>query len=239
MQVAVITPYFKTSLEWLHQCHSSVKEQTHPCTHFIIADGIPYDEVDSWEAQHIKLPVNTGDYGDTPRGVGSVVAIGQGFDAIAYLDADNWYSPEHISTLVQLHKQSGAAVVTSARNLHRLDGTLLGKCFEVDGKKFVDTSCLMLTRRAFDIIQAWWLMPPKYHAIDDRVVWSQIRKSNLRTIHSGNPTLAYRTAFSNHYRKFGEEPPAGTKTGQEIYELLHEIRKKQMQQNQITIHLKK
>ena len=144
MKVAVITPYFNTSLEWLQKCHLSVKAQTHPCTHFIVSDGQPYNAVDSWDAQHIKLPVNISDYGDTPRGVGSVAAIGQGFDAIAYLDADNWYDPEHINILMSLHKKTGAAVVTSARNLHRLDGTLLGKCFEVDGKLFVDTNCLNL-----------------------------------------------------------------------------------------------
>ena len=239
MRVAVITPYFKTSLEWLHQCHLSVKAQTYPCTHFIIADGLHYAEVDSWAVQHIKLPVNTGDYGDTPRGVGSVVAIGQGFDAIAYLDADNWYDPEHINTLVQLHKISRADVVTSARNLHRLDGSLLGKCIEVDGKNFVDTSCILLTRKAFNIIQVWWMMSPKFHAIDDRVVWAYIKKRNLSVVHSAKPTVAYRTAFVNHYRNFGEEPPQGTKTGEEIYALLKEIHDEQMQQNLVTIRLKK
>ena len=111
MKVAVITPYFNTPLEWLHKCHKSVKAQTYPCTHFIVADGKPYDAIDSWDAQHIKLPVNISDYGDTPRGVGSVAAIGQRFDAIAYLDADNWYDPEHIDTLMELHKKTGSAVV--------------------------------------------------------------------------------------------------------------------------------
>ena len=237
MKVAVITPYFNTPFEWLQECHLSVKAQTYPCTHFIVSDGKSYDIIDSWEAQHIKLPVNTSDYGDTPRGVGSVVAIGQEFDAIAYLDADNWYDPEHIASLTELHKKTGAAVVTSARNLHRLDGTLLGKCFEVDGKHFIDTSCLLLTRAAFMIVQVWYLMASQYHAIDDRVVWAHIKKRNLSVAHSGKTTVAYRTAFANHYCHFGEEPPAGTKTGKEIYEMLKEIHDKQ--QGAVTIHIKK
>src|SRR3989344_8281647 len=107
MKVAVITPYFNILDEWLLQCHRSVKSQTHPCTHILVADGRAKDIVNSLEAQHILLPVNYRDYGDTPRGVGSILAIGQGFDAIAYLDADNWYYPEHIASMVAAHKESG------------------------------------------------------------------------------------------------------------------------------------
>ncbi len=230
MKIAVITPYFNTPLEWLYECHLSIRAQTYPCTHFIVADGQPYDVIDSWGVQHIKLPVNSADYGDTPRAIGSVAAIGQGFDAIAYLDADNWYEPEHIFTLAELHKATGAAVVTSARNLHRLNGTLLGKCLEVDGERFVDTNCLLLTRAAFKIIPVWWMMAHKYHPIDDRVVWANIKNRNLSRAHSAKATVAYRTAFANHYRQFGEDPPAGTKSGAEIFKLLKEINRQQLQQ---------
>ena len=227
LKVAVITPYFKTPLEWLYKCHLSIQAQTYPCVHFIVADGQPYDEVDSWDAQHIKLPVNISDYGDTPRGVGSIIAMSQGYDAIAYLDADNWYYPDHIATMVKLQRETGVAVVTSARNLHRLDGSLLGKCIEVDGENFVDTSCLFLTRTAFNNIPVWWSMPPKYHCIDDRVFWANIKSRNLSRIHSGKTTVAYRTAFANHYLFFGETPPEGSKAGMDIFEILKERCQKQ------------
>lgn len=230
-KVAVITPYYKTRIEWLRECHKSVKAQTYPCTHFIVADGHPYDEIDSWDAQHIKLPVNISDYGDTPRGVGSVMAMSQEFDAIAYLDADNWFYAEHIKTLVDLHKKTKAAVITSARNLHRLDGSLLGKCFEVDGENFVDTSCLLLTREAFIIIPVWWSMLPQYHCIDDRVIWAHIKARKLSRKHIDKSTVAYRTAFANHYRHFGEIPPVEAKSGWDIYGVLKDISQKQQQQN--------
>lgn len=238
MKVAVITPYFNIPEAWLHECHTSVLAQTHPCVHFIVADGKPLDGVDSWAAQHIKMPVNTADYGDTPRGVGSIAAIGQGFDAIAYLDADNWYYPDHIETLLKLQKKSGAAVVTSGRNLHRLDGSLLGNCFEVDGERFVDTSCLFVTRAAFSVIHIWWMMPHKYHPIDDRVFWANIRSRRISRAHTGLATVAYRTAFANHYRHFGENPPQGTKSGMEILELLREIQDKQ-RQGAVNVHINK
>lgn len=240
MKIAVITPYFDVPLQWLHECHLSVKAQTSPCTHFIVSDGQPYDDVDSWDAQHIKLPVNIADYGDTPRGVGSVAAIGQGFDAIAYLDADNWYYPEHLESMLKLHKKTGAAVVTSARNLHRLDGSLLGKCTEADGKRFVDTNCYFFTRSAFFIIQVWWSMLPQHHCIDDQVIWAHIRRNSLSHAHRMIPTVAYRTSFASHYRQFGENPPKGSKSGKEINDVLLEITEKQkQQQGPLNVHIKR
>ncbi len=223
MKVAVITPYYKTPDEWLLECHRSVKAQTHPCTHILIADGRPQSVVDTLDAQHLCLPANIGDYGDTPRGMGSVLAISQGFDAIAYLDADNWYSPEHIATVVALHEKTGAAVITSARNLHRLDGTLLGPCNESDGDSFVDTNCYFLTRVAFSIVPTWWMMESWMHAIDDRVILGQIKQAGLTQAHSSLPTVAYRTAFKFHYERFGEAPPPGTKTGQDIFVAMERI----------------
>ena len=230
MKVAVVTPYYNTPDDWLHKCYESVKAQTYPCTHILVADGCSQKLPGEWDIQHVKLPVNHADYGDTPRGVGSVLAISQGFDAIAYLDADNWYYPEHISTLVNLHKKTGSAVITSARNLHRLDGTYLGRCPEVDGIKFVDTNCYFLTRSAFKLVQVWWLMDDIYnpndvlkigkdlHSIDDRVLWAEVQFSRLSHAHSDTATAAYRTGFAQHYKMFGERPPVGSKAGMDIYQ---------------------
>ncbi len=197
--------------------------------------------LDAWDAQHIKLPVNHADYGDTPRGVGSVMAIAQRFDAIAYLDADNWYYPEHIASLVKLYRHTGAGVVSSARNLYRLDGTLLGKCSEVDGERFVDNNCYFITRPAFQIVSVWWMMEllfyggpeakrigKEIHSIDDRVLWAEVIRLKLSRAHSGKATVAYRTAFVNHYRQFGEEPPAGAKSGHDILATMESIKKEHL-----------
>jgi hypothetical protein len=110
MRVAVVTPYFREPLDWLRQCHASVRAQTHACTHVMVADGHPQSEVAGWPGlRHIALPTSHGDYGDTPRAIGSIEAIGAGFDAIAYLDADNAYAPDHIESLVELQRRTGAA----------------------------------------------------------------------------------------------------------------------------------
>jgi len=229
MKIAVVTPYFNTHPEWLLQCHESVLGQTHPCTHILVADGKPMDLANTLEAQHLCLPVNFADYGDTPRGMGSVMASRQGFDAIAYLDADNWYYPEHIATMVRAHQESGAAVVSASRNLHRLDGSLLGLCNEVDGKSLIDTSCFFLTRAAFALLPVWWNMQAHLHAVGDRVMVANMRHLNLSHVHSPHPTVAYRTAFIEHYRRFSEEPPPGTKSGKELIEVMMRAQKEEQE----------
>ena len=217
MRVAVITPYFKTPRPWLEQCHQSVLDQTHPCTHILVADGAPEDDLDTWQAQHIVLPVNHADYGDTPRAIGSVSAIGQQFEGIAYLDSDNWYAPDHIETLVGLHTESGAAICISNRTLNRLDGSVLGLCRETDGDMFADTSCLMLTRRAFSLASLWASFHPLLHPICDRMMMYNIRKSGLKRAFVDKPTVAFRTAYQGVYQSFGEEPPPGAdKTGDDF-----------------------
>ncbi len=122
MRVAVISPYFRTPVEWLIRCHASVRAQDHPCTHILVADGEPQDVVATFAAQHIVLPVRHADYGDTPRAVGGLSAVGQGFDAIAYLDADNWYTRGHVASLIALHERTGAPICVSRRILYHLDG---------------------------------------------------------------------------------------------------------------------
>ncbi|MDP9413866.1 MAG: hypothetical protein M3Q08_07205 [Pseudomonadota bacterium] len=73
MKVAVVTPYYREPLETLERCHESVRRQPHSCTHFMVADGHPRAEVNSWpDVQHFALPVSHGDYGNTPRSIGGV-----------------------------------------------------------------------------------------------------------------------------------------------------------------------
>ncbi|MBL26055.1 MAG: glycosyl transferase [Rhodospirillaceae bacterium] len=212
LRVAVITPYYRFERDWLETCYESVRAQTHPCTHIFVADGVPSDAVAALDVQHIVLPVRHADWGDTPRAIGSVSAVSQGFDAICYLDVDNWYEPEHVESLTDLARETGAAVCSSGRRLYRADGSLLGDCIEVDGETFVDTNCYYMTRKAYPILHAWYLMPPQYHAAGDRVVLEAIKRRKLARSHTGRATVAYRTTYAHHYQQFGEPPPADAKT---------------------------
>ncbi len=218
MKVAVVTPYYGTREDWLVRCHESVREQTYPCTHLLVADGAASEVANDFECLHLELTRNIGDYGDTPRALGSIYAAGLKFDAVAYLDADNWFEPWHIQSLVDLHARTGAAVCTSGRTLFGTDGTCLGVDEEVDGERFVDTSCLFLTREAFDVFPVWSSMSAQLHAIDDRVVWAEIIDRALSRAHTGMPSAAYRTAFAFHYERMGFPIPDDAKTGSDVKE---------------------
>ena len=212
MRVAVITPYYKESLELLEGCHRSVAAQTHPdVTHFMIADGHPRPEVDAWPVRHIPLPWAHGDYGDTPRVVGAMSACSQNFDAVAFLDADNWYEPTHIETLVAIHTVTRAAIVTATRTLIRPDDSVMGVDTHSDGVGFSDMNCYLITRAAFGAIGAWAFKDPRASIIDDYVLWDIVQKSKVTTAHSPIPTVNYRTMWALTYIQHGETPPPGAR----------------------------
>lgn len=125
MRVAVITPYYKEPNELLEQCRASVLDQTVACDHVFVADGFPNAVVGRWRAKHFILPNAHGDAGNMARVIGSLSAFAQGYDAVAFLDADNWYRSDHIQRLLELHRRTGAAVCTSRRSMHRADGSYM------------------------------------------------------------------------------------------------------------------
>lgn len=212
MRVAVITPSYQTPRAWLDQCMQSVADQSYRCTHFLISDG---DEAlvppGSAEVRFLRLPGPHGDAGNAARAAGSAVAICEGFDALAYLDADNWYANDHIQRLVDLQGRTGAAVCSTARQLVDLDSCEMGRCPEVDGVRFVDTSCLFLTRAAFAVVAHWYLMPTAVASVSDRIVWAEIVKAGLTRAHEPTATVFYRTRYAAHYEHFGRKPPPGAR----------------------------
>ncbi len=208
-RVAVITPYHLEGLEVLEQCHRSVSSQTMRCLHVLVADGHPLPEIDSWEADHVVLPASHGDIGSTPRLIGSYHAIGLGVEAVAFLDADNWYQPSHIERLMDCRQRSGAAFVSSSRMLCRLDGTPMGPCPITDPERFIDTNCMLFGREAFHLLHHWVLMPGYAHLIGDRVMLHHVRSSGLPRRHLPDPSVCYRCGKEGLYRQLGEAIPAG------------------------------
>lgn len=209
MRVAIVTPYFKEPLAVLRQCHISVAAQSHPCLHVMVADGLPNPALDEWRIDHVRLPRSHGDIGSTPRVIGAYHAIGLGVDAVAFLDADNWYRDGHIETLVALRQTTGAAFLSSGRMLCRIDGSVMGPCPNSHPEKFIDTSCMMFAREAFFLLPYWCLMPPYAHLIGDRVMLHHVRAAAIRTAHSPEASVFYRCMKAGAYGIFGEDAPAG------------------------------
>jgi hypothetical protein len=177
----------------------------------MVADGFPAADVDSWESVvHIKIP-NHADYGDTPRGVGAACAAANGFDAICFLDADNWYEPNHIETMRSIVQMTGAQVVTATRTIIAADGRVLGICKESNGIDFNDTNCYFLTRAAFPACAVWLFKDLSESIVGDRVFWRAVQTGGYTRAHSIVPTVNYVTTLAFHYQMFGETPPDDSK----------------------------
>jgi cellulose synthase/poly-beta-1,6-N-acetylglucosamine synthase-like glycosyltransferase len=120
---AIITPYYNESPAFLRRCIESVARQTVPVEHLLIADGLPQSWLDTEPVRHIKLDKSHGDYGNTPRGVGSLLAISEGFDGFGFLDADNWLEPMHAELCAQCG--TGVDYVIAQRHFRRPDETIM------------------------------------------------------------------------------------------------------------------
>jgi glycosyltransferase involved in cell wall biosynthesis len=212
-RIAVITPYFKEPLDMLAQCHDSVRAQGLEADHIMVADGFPRVELAGWKVRHVVLPNAHDDGGSTPRGMASMMADAEGYDFIAYLDADNWYEAGHLASLLKLHRSTGAPVCTSFRNFRRPDGTPLAITErEEDAGQHVDTNCFLLHRSTFGVLPVWSRMPHVLGTLCDRVFLAAIRKERFGIASTRQRTVAYRTLHELHYTQAGLEPPAGFKS---------------------------
>ena len=217
--VAVVTPFCTESSFVIAECFESVNRQTISCHHFRICDNRNVCNRDDFAtardgaASLLYLPGPHGDNGNLARAVGSLLGQRQMAEFVAYLDADNWYYPEHMERMLELAVKSQADVVTATRSIHRLDGSLMYVDeYESEGKSFADTSCLVIFRRAFELLPLWAMMPKELGPICDRVMWHAIKSRGFKTAHCSVPTVAFRTQYEVHYRNVGETPPPGTKS---------------------------
>ncbi len=207
MKVAVITPYYKEPIGTLRRCHDSVAAQTYPSTHFMIADGHAVPELLDWPVEHIVLTQAHGDVGNTPRSIGAISALNRGFDAVAYLDADNWYHPEHIESLVRTVQSAGVPMAFSDRVFVALDGTVMNIQEEAH-PDFADTSCIFHTAQAARMIPMWAMMPSTLGPMGDRVFIAIARMLQLSNARTGRKTLYYESNYAVHYQAAGLPLPA-------------------------------
>lgn len=212
MRTAIITPYFKEPLEVLERCHASVQAQTSPADHFMVADGFPHSEIDAWEnVQHIKLPSCHDDFGDTPTVIGALSAIGQVYDAIGFLGADNWLYPNHIETMLEAQAKAAVPIVVARRDYYRPDGTRIEKLDGFEEPNHVDGNCLFLTGDALRWVHLLCMRPKPLAEIDDRIFWKALQARELRYIKVLIPTVAYEMKWKSVYELIGETPCEGAK----------------------------
>jgi len=225
MKVAIVTSFHAEPLEQIAQCVRSVAEQElrgdHTLEHVIVVDGADPAIVGRAVLQSrmptqkfprvISLPVAHADFGNCARGVGALDAVARGFDAICFLDGDNWFEPAHVQTMIGLHLRAGADVCTASRTICRVDGSPMFFDKESDGVTHVDSSCFFVTRPAFHVLPFWAFVPPSHAAVGDRVFWEMVKHSPTSHAHSEARTVNYRTRYAVHYRAIGETPPPEAK----------------------------
>lgn len=207
---AVVTPYYREPRETLERCIASVTGQTVQADHFVIADGFPQDWLDRAVARHVRLPRAHDDYGNAARGFGALLAVAAGYEGIGFLDADNWYDPEHVErcTATGGALPQPADAVIAAMRLVRPDGTLLPAAVEAN---HIDTSCYWFCEGAYPLLHYWMTMPREVAGIGDRVFAKMIRERRLFLRQLAKPTVNYCCMWESLYRSVGEEPPPGAK----------------------------
>jgi hypothetical protein len=209
----VVTPYYKEHRSFLERCIESVRRQTIRTDHLLVADGFPQDWIDSVGVRHLRLDRAHGDFGNTPRGVGSVLAASEGCLAISMIDADNWIEPNHFEECLGAARSLAGRecdFVVARRNLMRPDGTRIDIA-EEPGSEHVDTNCMVFLRGAYHLLASWALMPKQISSVGDRIMWSTLKARGLLGVIAGRPTVNYHCIWESVYRAIGELPPAGAK----------------------------
>lgn len=209
MRIAVVTPYYKENKKVLARCLDSVQSQSMTVDHILVSDGYPQDWVENRSnVSHIIIRKNSGDFGDTPRSVGYLIAMRGEYDFIQFLDADNLLLPEHFSEMLRYFSDTGADVVIAKRFMMRPDGTKLNVVMEEDEKlNHIDTSCFMFSRTSFHIGLKWAFIPKQLGFIDDRVFYKMLRMQTAKIAVMRNQTVGYSCLWPIVYKSLGEPIP--------------------------------
>jgi Flp pilus assembly protein TadD len=204
---AIVTPYYKEARWMLERCIRSVRAQTVPADHFMIADGFPQDWIDGEPVRHLKLDRSHADYGNTPRTIGGLLAVSEGYDGIGFLDADNWLETNHVSGCIEASLSSdNCDYVVAQRNFCRPDGSVLN-VRDAPISIHVDTSCFFLLPGSYHVIPHFSLTPNVLAPICDRVfLWAlKARKLSCQVVQG--KTVNYHCLWPDDYRRAGEIPP--------------------------------
>jgi glycosyltransferase involved in cell wall biosynthesis len=206
---AFITPYHKEARDCLERCIASVKQQTIRADHIVVSDGLPQDWLDQADIRHVRLDRAHGDHGNTPRGVGSLMAVAEGYDGIGLLDADCWLQPDHLEHCLAQAEKVGferCGFVVASRTLRRPDQSVIDVADEPPAVH-VDTNCFFFLPAAFGVLPVWVLMPSKVSSICDRVFFLALRARNLISAITVKKTVNYTYTYAPLYLSLREVPP--------------------------------
>lgn len=215
--VCVITPTVLN--KHLNQCVDSVVEQDYNgfINHYVIPDGQDYyNNMPDWAAQDGPMykdrnltvpliPYNTGKNGFYGHRIIAGFSHLVNEDYVFLLDEDNWYKPNHVSSLVSLIKDNDLRWGYSLREIFNENGTetgILDYCeslgkwpiwnsdHENNPQYHIDTSCFAFRRDFLIKVASCWHQG--YGG--DRIFFNTIKQhfgDNIYNV-SGETSLCYR-----------------------------------------------
>ncbi len=207
----IVTAYYKENRAVLERCLASVRKQTCPVEHILISDGHPQSWIDLMPVRHIRLDRAHGDYGNTPRVIGALLAVSEGYDGIGFLDADNWLEPDHVASCANTAAGSPEADFLIARwILRRPDETALPLADDIF-PDHVDTSCFFFLPGSFHMLSHFSLMPQAFSLVGDKVFYMAMKAAQMVGAKLDHQTVNYSCLWPSLYRMAGEEPPPEAK----------------------------
>ena len=213
MKVVVVTPYHSEGPETLGRCIESVLAQTVPCHHYLVADGPGYQWLrNEGLRRHVILGEAHRDWGNTPRGIGAILAVVEGADCVLFLDADNAYDPDHVATCLAVAADQD--YVVAQRRIALLDGTIVA-CEDEPIEQHVDTNCFCFLPGSFHTLSRWTALtqrePAELRNMGDRVFLALLRKEGLKFAVTTKPTVTYVSGWQCHYEAAGVPAPSNAK----------------------------
>jgi len=207
---AIVTPYYKEDRKTLERCLDSVRKQSVHVDHIVVADGFPQSWIDGEAVRHLTLDVAHGDFGSAARGLGALLAVSEGYDAIGLLDADNWLAPDHVANCLELasRQTEPCDFIVARRHFMTPDETLLDVREE---SSLVDTNCFFLLPGSYPVLHHWVTMPKPMTPICDRIFLAATHAYGLRSAQLDQPTVFYETLWSATYAAAGMAAPANAK----------------------------
>lgn len=220
--VVVITPTVGSPK--LTDAIQSVKSQTYKnIEHLVVVDGFEHEltatEAGAYLVNMLVLPWNTGAKGFNGQRIYASIPHLVNSDYVFFLDEDNWYEPDHVSSLVQTIEEQKLDWAHSFRKIYMPDKTYvaadlcesLGKWpiyfSHNDPQYLVDTSSFAFTREFIQkTCHLWhsgaWGEDRRYlYAVYNQSKWNSSCQYTLCYRLDGNPRSVTKDFFFEGNKK--------------------------------------
>ncbi len=182
----IITPAYLESEKTLERNIVSVQQQSlkQKYCQYIIFDGVNVNKFLKEKYSGIKnlfffrVKRNHDDYGDYIRKLGTKIALRKGFNAITFLDADNYLDKNHLKQISTVHKSKKRNIIISKRRF--IDTT--GKEINASSNNFYDTNTMTFFNEHIKIGLLWAKYPKELSLIGDRIISHYINQRYFKEI---------------------------------------------------------